>query len=281
MDYTSSRIGLNYEEYVCGDLFDSFLEIPNGRDPYQNAWLTIEIVYSIDFADSRNQVAGLIFKDGNRYVAKDLDGKYFPVQDWDMQSQISFNRRFRRGEGFWNRNFLLLTPNDYAHLDYEALGAGKLCRPNVLCLFRLQTVNNFRRESFTHLPLKVVRIAKDISGEFRSSHKIYDTNDSSKTIHHELGHCLNQLHIKALFGEEKCIFDDINAAECYDTPEGMDENIMGRGTALDIVNAKPWMERIEKHTKISKVKWTVTKGTDLPPRIMPLAFKGGLLPKNW
>lgn len=281
MDATSTRYGLNYNEYVFGDLFDSYLQVPNGRDPQQNAWLTIEIVYSIDFADSKNRVAGLIFKDGDRYVAKDLDGKYVPVQDWDMQSQMSFNRRFRRGESFWNHKFLLLTPKDYAHLDYESLGAGKLCRPNVLCLFRLQTVNNFRRESFTHLPLKVVRLAKDTSDEFRSSFRTYDSNDTDRTFHHELGHCLNQLHIKALLGDEKCIYDDINADECYDTPEGMEENILGRGKALDIVNAKPWLERIQKHTDISKVKWTVTRGTDLPPRTMPLGYKGGLLPDYW
>ncbi|HMS43725.1 MAG TPA: hypothetical protein PKE69_26080, partial [Pyrinomonadaceae bacterium] len=167
------------------------------------------------------------------------------------------------------------------HLDYEALGAGKLCRPNVLCLFRLRTVNNFRRESFTHLPLKVVRLAKDTSDDFRSSFRTYDSNDTDKTFYHELGHCLNQLHIRALLGDESCIYDDINADHCYDTPEGMEENVLGRGTALDVVNAKPWLERIEKHTSISKVKWIVTKGTDLPPRTMPLGFKDGLLPNYW
>ncbi|HMS43724.1 MAG TPA: hypothetical protein PKE69_26075, partial [Pyrinomonadaceae bacterium] len=60
MDATLTRNGLNYNEYVFGDLFDSYLQVPNGRDPQQNAWLTIEIVYSIDFADSKNRVAGLI-----------------------------------------------------------------------------------------------------------------------------------------------------------------------------------------------------------------------------
>ena len=116
-------------------------------------------------------------------------------------------------------------------------------RPNVICLFRLSSGG-----SPTHLSIKVVR--PELSGwdkfwgkEFRSNSGLYDDQDDKQTLWHELGHALDQVHIKALLGDQKCLVA-INADDCYSELNGIAPNIMGRGTGLLPVNAKAWLELI-------------------------------------
>jgi hypothetical protein len=228
-------------------------------------------------------VPGVIVEKDGEFFARDSDKELFPIRDWDFKSTKEFNRRFKQGAKFWNHKFLLITPKDYAGLDFESwAGPGWICRPNVICLFKLGSGG-----SPTHLPLTVVRADTtfwdDLAGnEFRSNAGLYDDDDvNTETLWHELGHALDQLHIKALLGNKKCMVD-INADGCYDTPEGMKPNIMGRGTALHKVNAKPWKELIAEHTGVPKFRWHVTQVTSTPPRTLPMGFQvRGVMPKKW
>jgi hypothetical protein len=253
-----------YFHQVSSREFNSSLEIPDGRNPSQNAWLTITINYALNFVDSRNPTANVRLKNRKGYI-KDSNGDEFELRDWDYASQRDFNARFVKGASFWNYKFLLITPHDYSGLDFESLaGPGWCCRPNVICLFRLGTGNP------THLKIDAVRPA--ISGwdsfwgkSFRSNAAMYDDEDvKTRTLWHELGHALDQLHIKALEGDAKCMVD-INADRCYDSP-----NIMGYGTKLEPVNAKPWRDLIFHHTEVPQSKWNVTQAVNTPPRAIPL-----------
>lgn len=267
--------GQKFYYSVNADEFESRLEIPDGRNPNQNAWLTITINYSLRFADGKSQGAGIIFQKDGKYFARDVDGKEFPVKDWDFKSQSEFNKRFLQGENFWNYKFLLTTPTDYDGLDYTSwAGPGWLCRPNVICLFRLNSGGEPN-----HLPLTVVRTGDT---NFRSSHFTYDDQDVyNKTLWHELGHALDQLHIKALLGDAKCLVD-VNHDDCYKEPAGVPPNIQGSGTGLLPVNAKPWQELIEHHTGIPRFKWLPTMLTDQPARKLPMGFQvRNVMPKNW
>jgi hypothetical protein len=59
--------------------FRSNLEVPDGRDPEQNAWLTLTLYYGLTFADSNNPVPGVIVQQGTRFMAKDSDGWFVGV----------------------------------------------------------------------------------------------------------------------------------------------------------------------------------------------------------
>lgn len=256
-----------FSHEVNASEFDSKLEVPDGRNPNQNAWLTVTINYSLNFVDRRNPTSKVRLKNGKAYI-KDTNNDEFELKDWDFQSQQSFNRRFCKGADFWNYKFLLITPHDYDGLDFESMaGPGWVCRPNVICLFRLKSGG-----SPTHLKIDAVR--PDISGwsafwgtNFRSHSRLYDEDDvKSRTLWHELGHALDQLHIQALLGDKQCLVD-INADRCYDG-----DNIMGRGAKLEPVNAKPWRELIFHHTQVPQSKWTVTQAVNTPPRAIPLGL---------
>jgi len=255
----------NYFDEVNAHECDSTLEVPDGRNPRQNAWLTITINYTLEFVD-RNNLANLGYLRNKKAYIRDSDRTEFPLRDWDYASQLDFKKRFDKGEGFWNYKFLLITPPDYDELDYTSMvGAGSVSRPNIICLFRLKA-----GASPTHLTIRAVR--PEISGwdsfwgkSFRSHETLYQEGDvTTKTLWHELGHALDQLHIRALNGDAKCLVD-INADRCYDG-----DNIMGRGTKLESVNAKPWRELIWHHTRIPQNKWVVTSAVDTPPRVIPL-----------
>lgn len=271
----TGKNGQKYNHKVEADMFNSTLEIPDGRNPNQNAWLTITINYTLRFADSKSQGAGKIFKDADGHYAKDFNGDRIPIKDWDFKSQAEFNHRFLQAEKFWNHKFLLVTPKHYDGLDFTSMGGtGWICRPNVLCLFRLNSGG-----TPNHLPLTVVRATK----KFRSDSLTYtETDVNSPTVFHELGHALDQLHIQALLGNQKCLVDT-SADACYDTPSGMDPNVMGRGTGLAPVNAKAWKELIGHHTPgVGSQHWQVSMATNTPPRKLQLGFQvRGVMPTHW
>lgn len=267
--------GAKFIHAIGADEFESTLEMPTGKDPSQNAWLTITVNYSFNFIDSKSSTSGLHVRQDGRSFGRDLDGKLFPLKDWDMASISEFVRKFQKGESFWNHKFLLVTPRDYDAFDFTSMaGTGWVCRPNVLCLLRLRSGG-----SPNHLPINVVRTGDT---NFRSSHFTYDDQDvNNKTLWHELGHALDQLHIRALFGDQKC-FVEVNHDDCYKEPPGVAPNIQGSGTGLLPQNAKAWHELIARHTETPQTKWQVSMATNTPPRKMPLGFDvRGVMPSQW
>lgn len=259
--------------------FDSALEIPSGKDPNQNAWLTITINYTLNFADSRNLVPGLIVQQNGKYYAKPSrptpNAQNVQIRDWDVESRSAFVKRFAKGEDFWNYKFLLITPQDYDAFDYTNWGGpGWICRPNVICLFRLKSGG-----SPNHLAINVVRKERD-DDFFRSDSGNYANTDvNNRTLWHELGHALDQLHIRALLGDPTCMVDHDG---CYDEPPGIAPNIQGHGTGLIPQNAKAWHELIARHTETPQPKWQVSLATNTPPRKLQMAFQvRGVMPKNW
>lgn len=264
---------LSYDKIDDDGSFQSEIAIPDGRDPNQNAMLTITLGYSLNFADRNNPVAGVIVQQGGKFFARDFDNKLHPIVDWDFNSQIKFHRAFRRGEDIWNWQFVLITPQDYDGLDFESMaGPGWVCRPNILCLFRLKSGGS-------HLTINVVRLDPSItSAPFRSHKNLYDYLDVwSPTLGHELGHALGMGHIKELLNDALCIADawrGIYPDRCYGETPSEKANIMGSGDRRSPLNAKPWLERIAEHTGRQQSQWQVTgvmgpyMGT--PPRRIPL-----------
>jgi hypothetical protein len=121
--------------------FDSVLDIPNGDNPRQNAWLTLQLRIKLNFCDSRNQTGGRMVQNAGRWYAKDADDYMFPALDWTSELMDKFMRGFvKKAEATWNYQFLLVTPRDYDGLDYDADWRSSLplrVRPNVLCLLRV------------------------------------------------------------------------------------------------------------------------------------------------
>jgi hypothetical protein len=264
-------------ESISAVEFDSTLEMPKKGDPDQNAWLTLTINYTLNFVDSRNPLSGLTVVQDGKWFAKDSNKVpvLFPIKDWDAASRSEFVKRFAKGENFWNYKFVLVTPRDYDAFDFTTFnGPGWVCRPNVICLFRLKSGG-----TPNHLAINVVRTGNT---DFRSNQTTYDDRDVyATTLWHELGHALDQLHIKALLGDQKCMVD-VAADDCYDTPPGSEPNIMGRGKGLLPQNAKAWHELIALHTDTPQTKWTVSLATNLPPRKMPVGFDvRGVMPAQW
>jgi hypothetical protein len=281
--WTKKGDSAKFNYSVSADECESLLEMPDGRNPNQNAWLTITINYTLNFVDRRNLVPGLIVQQNGKFYAKpSLPGANAPnvqIRDWDNESRSAFVKRFAKGEDFWNYRFLLITPQDYDAFDFTSWdGPGWICRPNVICLFRLKSGG-----SPNHLALNVVRKERD--GDFFRSdaHTYANTDVNNKTLWHELGHALDQLHIKALLGDPNCLVD-MHASDdpCYDTPAGMEPNIQGRGTGLIPQNAKAWHELIARHTDTLQPRWQVSLATNTPPRKQPIGFNvRGVMPARW
>lgn len=272
---------------ITGSDFESEVEIPNGNDPDQNAWLTIRLNYSLDFADSRNKVSGIIIEQGGKCYAKDFDGFLFPILDWDFNSCTRFAKQFAAAEKIWNWQFTLITPKHYKGLDYESWrGDLWYVRPNVLCLFRLVAGG-----TPNHRPITVVRpdptvtevvrfdnpkVKKKVNANsFRSHSRLYDYLDVwSATLGHEMGHALGMPHIKELKGDAQCIADAKAGKfpdRCYGETEEERRNIMGGGKEIAAINAKPWLDRIHTHTGVAKTQWKVSLDMKTTkPRKIPL-----------
>jgi hypothetical protein len=128
---------------LIGRDFDTFLEIPSGRNPKQNAWLTLEIKVAFKFADSKHPVTGLTQSDASgNWFAKDHDGWLFPILDWPPFLIERFCKEYQDDvEKTWNYQFVLITPRDYTGLDVTDIVNGVVIRPNLLCLFRCWVVS--------------------------------------------------------------------------------------------------------------------------------------------
>jgi hypothetical protein len=198
-------------------VYDSTLEVPDGRDPNQNAWLTITLKVNLQFADA-NQLYGIVrTRDGVGFV-EDSDKREYRVRNWDSPSKTQCTSAFFvAGQKYWNRRFTLITPQDYDELDFTSrVSPGWHVRPNVLCLFRLVPEPDANQ---AHRNIKVVRLNTTIGEDlrdllwgrpangvsFRSHWELYQWVDVyNNTLFHELGHALGQDHILALQGDVKC-----------------------------------------------------------------------------
>ncbi len=122
--------------------FDSILEIPNGTNPEQNAWLTLQLRVKLNFVDSSNPLTGLTVVKDKKLYAKDSDGYLFEAMDWPPFLITRFQKEYaERAEDTWNWQFILKTPKNYSDLDYQcSSGGGYTVRPNVLCLFRMSVM---------------------------------------------------------------------------------------------------------------------------------------------
>ena len=121
--------------------YDSILEIPDGNNPNQNAWLTLQLRVKLNFVDSKHPHPPLTVQQGTEWYAKDHDGFLFPLLDWPPHLMARFQREYaERAEKTWNWQFLLITPKNYSDLDYWCFTTGLTVRPNVLCLFRMSVM---------------------------------------------------------------------------------------------------------------------------------------------
>jgi hypothetical protein len=272
------------------DRYDSELEIPNGNNPGQNAWLTIHLWVKFNYADSTNQVPGVIYRKNDKYFAQDANKKehLFPVLDWDDKSKADFELAFLKAEEHWNYQFQLTTPSDYDRLDYDSRDLNWIVRPNVLCLFRLH-INRPRFQT----EITVVRLDRDrgfISflpspSTFRSHSRLYaDSDVGDVTVGHELGHAIGQSHILGLEwiysegtqGKDKCVIapdHDTGDDDCYEDSKGDGSNWMGSGNKIHMFNAISWQKRIVNHCPGTRwLDWNSTTNTETPPRKIPAAI---------
>src|SRR3954466_842354 len=120
---------MGFTEDVSASTFDSHLEIPTSGDPNHNAMLTLTLRYRLTFADSTNQVPGVIVKRDNVFRAVDSDGFSHPLLDWDAKARSAFSTAFQRGMKIWNMKFVLITPRDYSGLDFPHPKPGYRVRP--------------------------------------------------------------------------------------------------------------------------------------------------------
>lgn len=122
-----------------------------------------------------------------------------------------------------------------------------------------------------------------------SKHGVRAEQANYLTIVHELGHAIGLPHIGVSKGDSLCraaiLFEDdkrvnqkslpailqggSNSEVCYGyyAPSDRSANVMGAGTGFDVVNAKPWQDRIGMHTKTDAKKWTVVMGGAQPERV--------------
>ncbi len=271
-----------YDLIFC-DKFTSELVVPTHAFVWNPVTLTIRIRYSLNFADGQQGTIrpGIIMLgDDDEYYAVDSNKRYFGITEWDFASAREFAHKFQRGQAFWDRKFMLITPDDFEYFDYQLPDNKKdktAWRPNVLCRFELLSVptrdidgDGIDSEPKVHLDLDAVRTEWS-PWNFRSHMWLYDEGDVDEdTLFHEIGHALDQDHIQALLGLDKtCSIDDSRqgAGHCYDTP-GFGANVMGRGDELVLENAKPWVDLIARHTVTRKADWKVSRDVVSPPRLV-------------
>jgi hypothetical protein len=212
----------------------------------------------------------------------------FEIRDWKTDDWSTFRKAFLRYQKYWNGKFWLQSDR-FAGLDTLPGMAG--FRPNVYCRFQIKLVSP---SDLPHRTIKVVRLnrKKGDSGTFRSDEFQYDNFDTVPrwyyvpqgrhvhryyhlTIAHELGHALGMGEVgsKTVLNLPACVNATTPAnydAYCYGTKPSDWNNMMSHGHALTKANARPWLERIAKHTGTSPADWKVHMH-----RVYPFQVRGG------
>ena len=277
------------------DAITQEIEKPNGRDPFQNAWLTLTLGYRLNFIDSR--VNGVIDggdSKGQPIIVKDKEmgtcardaGDYlYPILDWGHNERTTFARLFQMGERIWNYKFLIKPPDDWDKLDYSSPALpGYVLRPNILCLFRMVAgaktshdinVVRINPEVFED---KKFRVPKYKTGEKREvaqvdfqSHSslLKDSDVYTPVLGHELGHMISEDHILAMKGDPQCKVNQ-NLGRCYGLTPEEQANIMGSGRQITKINARPWSDALKDFypEKGKILDTTIVMLTD--PKVQPL-----------
>ncbi len=251
-------------ERIEDDRFDSVLELPTPRDPGKNATLTVILRYKLGFADGKNRVPGVItMREGS---TRALDGEHFAHYsvDWDEKSRTGFTKAVQASEKIWDRKFILTPSLQFDGLDFPHPHPGWYVRPMVICQFRMEP------RGAPHVNMTAVRLDSNMpftcytSGSTPRAMVVDDQAPWQPTLGHELGHALGMEHIKVMMGDRECLLDP-NADRCYgETPRELN-NIMGHGRDMWQLNARPWRERIARHTGADS--WGVTLDMTTAPWI--------------
>jgi hypothetical protein len=282
------------------------LKTPSGKDPFENASLTLTLGYSLNFLDSRVPGSAadggpIIVRDKDLgWCARDLNDYLFPILDWGYSSIKEFVKLFQQGEQIWNHRFLIKPSDDFDRLDYSTPDLSDcVLRPNILCLFRMVSgakvskifnVVRINPEVLADKKLEMPNLNKTVKPKpardgFRSHSSLLTYGDVHTpalghyvfppNLGHELGHALTELHILALKGDAQCKVDP-NLDRCYGQTLEELRNIMGVGTDITEINVGPWIDHLQiilggdrMHSKI--VMLTDPNVQPLPPRRIPIA----------
>ncbi len=269
-----------YFDIVSCDILKSVLVVPKIPTVNDPVTLTINIHFTLNFADSKTGTLrpGVIANDREKYYARDSDGEFFLIKDWDFGSATEFAHKFMAGEKFWDKQFMLIPPDSFDLFDFKMMRNGReeTFRPNVLCRFQLHggpDAEEIDPNRKVHLTIDVLKTEGPNIGRtraaLRSDRTLYDHRDvDTQTLWHELGHAIGEDHIQALLGDATCKMGDSrgNQDRCYVTPPGNEPNVMGKGKGLMLANAKPWIDLIREHTNALPHVWTVTRDIMTPPR---------------
>jgi hypothetical protein len=252
------------------------LEVPSGRRPDMNAWLTLTLSYKLTFIDSKtpqpaNTGERVLDNSGSDWYAQDPGGYMFPILDWDNKSREEFSRMFASGWLIWNQRFMIITPTDYDEFDYTS-GSTRL-RPNIQCLFRMEPKSNGQNFNIVRLKPtmdKIYHVSGSKTKEFKDG---FQPNEATMaddawrrpTLGHELGHALGLNHIKAELGDESCKVNG-NQKRCYGTTPEEIRNIMGVGSEITLINSRPWREHLGSITREHPANFTFVMANDLGER---------------
>jgi hypothetical protein len=243
------------------------LEIPSGRSTDTNAWLTLTLSYKLTFIDSRNAQPDnlgnrIVFNSGKDWYARDPGGYMFPICDWDSKSREQFSAMFHSGWQIWNQRFLIKTPPNYDQFDYVS-GKAKF-RPNVQCLFRMEPSSSGQNFNIVRLQRGLDDIYDESGKRKKSIRDGFQPNEGTMaddawrnpTLGHELGHALGLHHIRTELGDPICLKNE-NQRRCYGlTPEEL-HNIMGVGSEITAINARPWIEQLNMITDEPVATWSL------------------------
>ncbi|MFG0273575.1 MAG: hypothetical protein ACF8QF_00800 [Phycisphaerales bacterium] len=236
-----------------GTLFDAELNL-DSCDRYNNAELTIFLRVHLR---QRNPAGGAATGTANDYGR--ATGTPRRIVRWDDSAWRRWTANYQRtGERFWTGKFWLMTPRNYADLDYE--DRGLTYRPNIWCRMRLSVLDS---PANAHTTIDVVRL--DPRETFFGSHaRLYDSRDLSPTnkgasmrqrAHvHEIGHLLGLGH-SAQHRQACQSTGDTNSPICYGTNAHETDEVMGGGMNLEQWNAEPWMKAMQGITGQPQHSW--------------------------
>lgn len=240
------------EEFDLND-FDSKLVTPGGfigiDDPDKSFRLNIYLRVNLIKRDPLGGKEEGTFYDGN--------GKPFKCKKWtDGQWQTFKDAYVAQANKFWDKAFLLITPNYYKEFDWPKEGQNRR-RRNVMCCFFLSLSSE--------RPHATIPVVNPIQVGFRSHARLYSYSDYQAdrysagavrwqfyTLPHEVGHLLGLGHPNEMARE--CVLHPDSDA-CYVGKFEHNFQGMGKGSGLALDYIKPWQKRIARHTKTDAKDW--------------------------
>jgi hypothetical protein len=238
--------------------FDSYLT-PGSETEDGNAELLI--VLRLRFIPVYTHIAG------NKVA--DADGYLHDIVDWAQPEWLRFKKgALKVANDVWNGELWLWTPRWFDELNYPA--SRPRVHPNVRCSLR---VCEAAGPADAHACVRVVRLpGRDgTGGFFRSNFTLWDSSDldvltaqpaelggevvTRVPVAHEVGHLLGLHHIGDTQHVGTCASihhstwtgDDVYGNNARAAP-WIGRNVMGLGNVIHAVNARPWIERMVRHT---------------------------------